>query len=230
MQRHPYNHISPVALKDPKTMLIHVCSYSSQSVLRLWPFIGSHLSGLKWHVSGCQSSSGSSPKYHPSSINGRSTLFQYSALSGLFKSRSPILASNSFFISSSGMRRYNVQSLRVMHARKFSSLGSASRTPFRSSKYWLFLNLSSSSLLWIHSASRRMVFSLELGDKSSLAARNMSRGALEMRSRGQNFGCRLVSPFRACSALIRAMRAHWRQRLEFLGAEGDCTSHLGLNS
>ena len=50
-----------------------------------------------------------------------------------------------------------------------------------------------------------------------------------LRSRGQN-DFRRGSPLRADSAFLRATRAHWRHRTEFWGAEGDCASHLGLNS
>lgn len=92
-------------------------------------------------VKGCRSESFSVPIYHPSSINSFSVVLQYSAFPGLFRSRSPILASTLLSSLEFGENfKKTVQSLKVIAKRNFSSSGSALKTPLGSS--WICASLS----------------------------------------------------------------------------------------
>jgi len=68
-----------------------------------------------------------------------------------------------------------------------------------------------------------------VGARRMVATRRASSQLPETRSREQKVLSRSL-PVWACAAFLRATRAHWRQRLEFVGAERDWSSHLGLNS
>ncbi len=120
------------------------------------------------------------------------------------------------------------QSRKVIAARKFLSFGSAAKTPLVSRVDWRFFRRRRSGKVLSHEQTRDSFLGLP-GLKMNLAMRESAMELPETSSRGQKPG-RDDSPERFSLALLRARFAQVRQRLEFVGAEGDWRSHLGLNS